>query len=51
MSELKIPVGISDFSEIRTDGYYYIGNCSGRSKQQASDPRIACALAAFAAFV
>lgn len=24
MSELKIPVGISDFSEIRTDGYYYI---------------------------
>ena len=24
MSELKIPVGISDFSEIRKDGYYYI---------------------------
>lgn len=24
MSELKIPAGISDFSEIRTDGYYYI---------------------------
>ena len=26
-------------------------NCSRRSKQQATDPRIACALAAFAAFV
>lgn len=24
MSELKIPAGISDFSEIRKDGYYYI---------------------------
>ena len=24
MSELKIPVGIWDFSEIRKDGYYYI---------------------------
>ena len=24
MKNLKIPVGISDFSEIRENGYYYI---------------------------
>ena len=30
MKNLKIPVGISDFSEIRENGYYYIDKSDRR---------------------
>ena len=41
MSNLRIPVGVSDFEQIRKNGYYYIDK-SGHDRRDHTDGTCGC---------